>query len=88
MVGNTGGSVAAPVYGGLVADLLPDAQVTVFSAGSGHWPDAADLNAEVLAELWGVYDTMPVWDVNEGLTARDWGIVRFWIQAGLHDPTS
>ena len=29
---------------------------------------------------------MPKWDVNEGLTARDWGIRRFWIQAGLHDP--
>ena len=39
VVGNTGGSVAAPVYGGLVADLLPDAQVTVFGGGSGHWPE-------------------------------------------------
>jgi hypothetical protein len=29
VVGKTVGSVAAPVYGGLVADLLPDAQVTV-----------------------------------------------------------
>jgi hypothetical protein len=29
---------------------------------------------------------MPDWEVNEGLTARDWGIRRFWIQAGLHDP--
>ena len=29
---------------------------------------------------------MPDWEVNEGLTARDWGLPRFWIQAGLHDP--
>ena len=29
---------------------------------------------------------MPDWEVNEGLTARDWGAPRFWIQAGLHDP--
>jgi hypothetical protein len=29
---------------------------------------------------------MPDWEVNEGLTARDWGARRFWIQAGLHDP--
>jgi hypothetical protein len=29
---------------------------------------------------------MPDWEVNEGLTARDWGLRRFWIQAGLHDP--
>jgi Pectinacetylesterase len=86
VVGNTGGSVAAPVYGGLVTDLLPDAQVTVFGGGSGHLPDDADLNAEILGELWGVYDTMPDWEVNNGLTERAWGFPRFWIQAGLHDP--
>ena len=86
VVGNTGGSVAAPVYGGLVSDLLPDAQITVLGGGSGHFPDDPDFNAEILGELWGVYDTMPDWVVNDGLTERDWGIPRFWIQAGLHDP--
>jgi hypothetical protein len=86
VVGKTGGSVAAPVYGGLAADLLPDAQVTVFGAQSGAFPDDPDFNAAILGELWGAYDTMPDWEVNEGLTARDWGIPRFWIQAGLHDP--
>ena len=29
---------------------------------------------------------MPAWEVNEGLTAEDWGIPRYWVQAGLHDP--
>jgi hypothetical protein len=28
---------------------------------------------------------MPHWEV-KGLRARDWGVPRFWIQAGLHDP--
>jgi hypothetical protein len=86
VVGKTVGSIAAPVYGGLAADLLPDAQVTVFGAQSGHIPDDPDLNAEILGEAWGAYDNMPDWEVNEGLTARDWGPPRFWIQAGLHDP--
>jgi hypothetical protein len=85
VVGKTVGSIAAPVYGGLAADLLPDAQVTVFGGQSGHIPDDPDLYAE-LAEQWGTYDNMPDWDINEGLTARDWGPQRFWIQAGLHDP--
>jgi hypothetical protein len=86
VLGKTAGSVAAPVYGGLVADRLPDAQVTVLGAQSGAFPDDPEFNEEILGELWGAYDTMPDWEVNEGLTARDWGITRFWIQAGLHDP--
>jgi Pectinacetylesterase len=86
VVGKSDGSIAAPVYGGLVADLLPDAQVIVFGGQSGHIPDDPDLNAEILSELWGAYDNMPDWEVNEGLTTRDWGPPRFWIQAGLHNP--
>jgi Pectinacetylesterase len=86
VVGKTAGSVAAPVYGGLVADLLPDAQVTVLGGQSGAFPDDPALNAAYFDEAWGAYDNMPDWEVNEGLTARDWGPTRFWIQAGLHDP--
>ena len=86
VVGKSVGSVAAPVYGGLVSDLLPDARVTVLGAQSGHVPDDPVLNARIFGELWGAYDNMPAWEVNEGLTARDWGPPRFWIQAGLHDP--
>jgi Pectinacetylesterase len=85
VVGKSVGSIAAPVYGGLAADLLPHARVTVFGAQSGHVPDDPDLNAKFFGELWGAYANMPDWEVNEGLTARDWGPVRFWIQAGLHD---
>jgi Pectinacetylesterase len=85
VVGKAGGSIAAPLYGGLASDLLPDAQVTVLGGVSGHIPDDPDLNAE-FGERWGTYDNMPDWEVNEGLTARDWGAPRFWIQAGLHDP--
>jgi hypothetical protein len=85
VVGKTAGSIAGPVYGGLVADLLPDAQVTVLGGESGHIPDDPDLNAE-FGKRWGAYANMPDWEVNERLTARDWGAPRFWIQAGLHDP--
>jgi len=58
----------------------------VLGAQSGHVPDDPVLNARIFGELWGAYDNMPAWEVNEGLTARDWGPPRFWIQAGLHDP--
>ena len=58
----------------------------MFGGQSGHVPDDPDLNAEIFGELWGAYANMPDWEVNEGLTARDWGAPRFWLQAGLHDP--
>jgi Pectinacetylesterase len=86
VVGKSVGSIAAPVYGGLAADLLPDAQVTVLGGQSGHVPDDPDLNATFFGDLWGAYANMPDWEVNRGLTARDWGPPRFWIEAGLHDP--
>jgi hypothetical protein len=86
VVGKSDGSVAAPIYGGLAADRLPDAQVTVFAAQPGHIPDDPDLNARILGEQWGAYDNMPDWEVNEGLAPRDWGVPRFWAQAGLRNP--
>jgi hypothetical protein len=44
VLGKTAGSIAAPVYGGLAADLMPD--------------DPA-LNADILGEQWGAYDAIP-----------------------------
>jgi hypothetical protein len=85
VVGKTAGSVAAPVYGGLVADRLPDAKVTILGGQSGAWPDNPDFNTTILDAKWGAYDAVPDWAVN-GLTARQWGPPKFWIQAGRHDP--
>jgi len=85
VVGVSAGSVAAPVYGGLASDALPEAQITVFADSSGAYPDDPNLNTDILG-LWGVFETMPGWDVNEELTAQDWGFPRFWIQTGLHNP--
>ncbi|WP_405727463.1 hypothetical protein OG607_24750 [Streptomyces sp. NBC_01537] len=76
---------SAPLYGGLVADRLPHAKVTVFGAQSGAWPDNPDFNAKVLGKAWGAYDAVPVWAV-DGLTARNWSIPRFWVQAAHHAP--
>jgi hypothetical protein len=85
VIGKTAGSVAAPIYGGLVADRLPGAKVVVFGAQSGAWPDNPDFNAGILDARWGAYGAMPGWAVN-GRTVRDWGVPGFWIRAGLHNP--
>ena len=74
VVGNTGGSAPAPIYGALVADLLPDAEVIVLGAGSGHWTDDPRLNADVLDGLWGAFGSMPDWDVNETSHSQRLGV--------------
>lgn len=86
VIGKTAGSVAAPIYGGLVADRLPNAKVTVFGAQSGAWPDNRDFNTKILDATWGAYHAMPDWAV-KGLTVRDWGVPKLWIQAGRHNPS-
>jgi hypothetical protein len=85
VAGVSAGSVAAPVYGGLVTDVLPNAQVTVLADSSGAYPNDLEMNARILGQ-WGTGETMPDWEVNEGLPAEVWGIPQFWIQAGTHDP--
>lgn len=85
VIGKTAGSVAAPLYGALVAERLPEAKVVVFGAQSGAWPDHPDFNSGILGARWGAYDAMPGWAV-KGLGVRDWGVPRFWSQAGRHRP--
>ena len=84
VVGESAGAIAAPVYGGIVSDLLPGAQITVLADSSGAYPESPELNTRS-NEVWGTFETMPAWEVNAGLTAEDWGYQRFWVQAGLHD---
>jgi hypothetical protein len=83
--GASAGSVAAPVYAGLVSDALSPAQITVFADSSGAYPGDPDLNTE-LFRLWGAFETMPGWEVNEELTIQEWNIPRFWVQAERHNP--
>jgi Pectinacetylesterase len=80
VVGKTAGSVAAPVYGALVADRLPGAKVTVFGAQSGAWPDNPALTTEVLQAQWGTAGALPGW------AARAGTVPRFWVEAGRHNP--
>ncbi|MFI6942024.1 pectin acetylesterase-family hydrolase [Streptomyces sp. NPDC050418] len=84
IVGKTAGSAAAPLYGGLVSDRLPDAKVTVLGGQSGAWPDHPDFNSRILDATWGAYDAMPSWAV-EGNRPEQWGPPDFWVSAGRHD---
>jgi hypothetical protein len=84
VMGESAGSVAAPLYAGLVSDRLPDARITVLADGSGSYPDVRRVH-EIFAN-WGFGNAVPAWPENAGLTAEEWSPAAFFIQSGRHDP--
>jgi len=85
VAGSSAGGVPSPLFGGLMADGMPDAQVTVLADGSGGYPDNPPINLAI-GGLWGAYDNVPDWEVNEDIPAEEWSIPGFFTQAGLHAP--
>lgn len=81
VAGKTSGSLAAPAYGGLVADRLPHAAVTVFGGQSGAWPGNPDLTDKVLVQAWHAYDALPAW-----AATGDRGFPALWVAAARHVP--
>jgi hypothetical protein len=69
VIGESAGSVAAPLYGGLVAERLPDARVTVLADGSGSYPDDPKLTG-VVGEAWNIESVVPGWGSFPELFAR------------------
>jgi Pectinacetylesterase len=85
VMGESAGSVASPLYAGLVSDRLPDAKITVLANGSGSYPDLPDINGR-LAAAWGTGNAIPAWPENAGLTAEQWSFPGLFVQSGRHDP--
>ena len=84
VVGESAGSLAAPLYAGLVSDRLPAARTTVLADGSGSYPDSPRVN-EIIAS-WGVGTSVPDWVENPGPTADQWSLPGLFIQSARHDP--
>jgi len=85
VAGSSAGSIAAPLFAGLVADSFPNTMISVLSDGSGSYPDIADTNV-ALNDLWGSMSVVPDWEVNVGMTSEKWSIPGLFVQAGLHAP--
>jgi hypothetical protein len=58
VVGESAGSVAAPLYAALLSDRLADARITVPAHASGSYPDLPAFNR--LISAWGFGDRLPV----------------------------
>jgi Pectinacetylesterase len=85
VMGESAGSMASPLYAGLVADHLPDARITVLADGSGAYPEVPDIMGRV-GDVWGTENAIPDWPENTGLTAEQWSLPGLFIQSGRHDP--
>lgn len=85
VTGSSAGGVPSPMFGALVADDLPDAEVTVLADASGAYPSSPAINAAI-GSLWGTFANVPDWPENEGLTPEEWGVTDLFVQAGLHAP--
>jgi len=85
VIGESAGSIAAPLYGGLASDRLPKARITVLADGSGSYPDVPRFNKIIAA--WGTANALPRWPENAGPAAEQWSFPGLFIQSGRHDPT-
>jgi hypothetical protein len=84
VIGESAGSVTAPLYAGFVSDRLPNARITALADSSGSYPDAPRFN-EILA-AWGTGEALPSWTESADRTSDRWSFPGFFIQSGRHDP--
>jgi Pectinacetylesterase len=84
VIGESAGSVASPLYAGLVSDRLPEAGITVVAHGSGSYPDAPRFTKLIAA--WGLGTATPPWPERAGPTVERWSFPGLFIQSGRHDP--
>jgi Pectinacetylesterase len=84
VMGESAGSIAAPLYAGLASDRLPKARITVLADGSGSYPDVRRFNDIIAA--WGAGNALPDWTKSARRGARRWSFPGFFIQGGRHNP--
>jgi Pectinacetylesterase len=80
VLGESAGSIAAPLYGGMVSDRLPKARITVLADGSGSYPDVPRLSDIIAA--WGAGNALPDW----AKSGTQWSFPDFFIQTARHNP--
>jgi hypothetical protein len=84
VIGESAGSVAAPLYAGLVSDRLPKARITVLADGSGSYPDVPRVNNIIAA--WGAANALPDWAKSASRRGKRWSFPGFFIQSSRHNP--
>jgi len=83
VAGSSAGAFPTPIYGGLTAELLPDAMVKVISDSGGAIPDAMS----AVVGNWGTIETLPDWPEFAGTTPADFNPPFTFIVAGARNPS-
>jgi hypothetical protein len=85
VTGSSAGGVPSPLFGGLLADELPDADIAVLADGSGGYASNPAQNS-FIGGLWGLPDIIPDWPELDGVPVENFGIPDMFAYAGLHAP--
>jgi Pectinacetylesterase len=81
--GASAGSFPTPFYAGMVADLLPAADVKVIADGSGAIPDAMGL----VVSNWGTIEALPDWPEVGDITPAEFTPSYIFEVTAAHDPS-
>ena len=85
VLGQSAGSAGAPLYGGLVHDVLPDAEITVIADASGAYPGDEAITT-VIGGLWGIAAGLPDWPEAAGDPPTAWSLPGLFVQTAEHVP--
>ena len=85
VTGSSAGGIPSPLFGGLVSDRLPDADVAVLADASGGYQSIPGINGAI-GILWGTDRNIPDWPETAGVTAETYGVPDLFVYAGTHDP--
>jgi hypothetical protein len=85
VTGSSAGGVPTPLFGGLVADAFPDADIVAMPDASGGYPSNPGLNP-FIGNLWGTDGAIPAWGSTEGATVAEFGIPDLYVYAGTEFP--
>ena len=85
VTGSSAGGVPAPLFAGLAAEALPDADILSLPDASGGYPSNPILNG-VIGGLWGTVGAVPNWTSTEAVTAVEMGIPDLYAYAGTEFP--
>lgn len=86
VAGASAGSIATPLYAGMVQDRYPDADVIAIGDGSGGYPaDGGEVNQQLLA-TWGFSPLIAAWPEAATVADADWNFTRFWSLTAEHAP--